>query len=149
VLLLSANTKLTFDHCKLRFFSSLEVVRYLATYGCDISASNPRGSTPLMFAAFNHHWEVLSLLVQKGADYQCRDTYNQHIFMMTKDPLKTVKTVQKGLDDRREFEGVRVADSALLKYYANRFKTKKSEYCLCSHVTCHSLNDQCTSSSLF
>jgi hypothetical protein len=30
-------------------------------------------TTPLMFAAFAHHWEVMTLLVQKGADYQCRD----------------------------------------------------------------------------
>ncbi len=59
--------------CKAAFEGGLSEVRRLIDSGADVNYTKSFGSTPLIDAAYNEHADVVSLLLQRGADVNSVD----------------------------------------------------------------------------
>ena len=49
------------------------IVEFLVAQGADLHAENGVGQAPLLYAAYQGHSEILSLLIAKGADFRKPD----------------------------------------------------------------------------
>ena len=56
---------------------NIEAVKQHLAAGTDVNAKNEWGGTPLHFATFGSHKEVVELLIAKGADVNAKEKYGE------------------------------------------------------------------------
>lgn len=57
---------------------SLEVARYLIDNGADVNHQDDIGLTPLIWNTLHGNYEIVELLVEKGADITCVDRFGHN-----------------------------------------------------------------------
>lgn len=76
------------------FVHDLEAVRLLLAAGADVDRTNGAGQPPMEYAVIRHHWDILDILLENGADIAVppshySDTVGEFVLTM---PLEIVET---------------------------------------------------------
>uniref|UniRef100_A0A8C6TNC9 Myotrophin n=1 Tax=Neogobius melanostomus TaxID=47308 RepID=A0A8C6TNC9_9GOBI len=53
-------------------FGQVEVVEYLISKGANVNAPDKHGITPLLSACYENHASCVKILLEKGADKECK-----------------------------------------------------------------------------
>ena len=61
----------------------VETVTLLLEQGADVHATNSRGATFLIAAAYRNHLEVAEILIDAGADVNVQDNTQQSAYLIT------------------------------------------------------------------
>jgi ankyrin repeat protein len=57
--------------------NNVEMINVLLEHGSDINAVNHWKTTPLMYASWYGHYDVVVFLLEHGADYRCKNYWGE------------------------------------------------------------------------
>ena len=71
----------------------VEQIRSLLNLGADIEEKTPDGSTPLMFASYKGHLNVVQLLLDQGANILAKNNYGNTAKYIADNDNENIKVI--------------------------------------------------------